>query len=740
MANSSYFPRQDVREIDKNPAWYKEHGLYFEQVYMNLRNNNDKMNLEYNSYNGKTEANSIKHLVSTYGKANRSKYISYRLSKTKLDGIVGEFLKMPLNNTIKTINSDAVTNKMRRFDFLNGAMHVKKALEKVKTYGVDVMQGVEIPDKDDPTAFSKMKFKDKNETIMQILLTSISKEIRLKSKLSNNLQDTTLTARCYGRIVVNELTGDMDYVPIDPRDRICIEYDRDPFLEQSPMMGSVQRMPVHKILTTFKLTKEERDKLDDIRKNPNNYLGSEYRNRYSYQAGEFCADVMHVEWLGVRPKYSKTTPTTERQRFVDESSTERVSDISANEYEENQAKYDKLQAKGKLKITTEWEEDMYELVQIGHDIIPEYHQRRKPFINRDEDTGKILNFSYFGMVFNKVDGDTVSLKDVCDNYDTIFDTIMYQILREANKAKGKLIVYDRAGLPKKTTVKNVLYNALNDSFIDYDSSAAGNMSGKDLSINQIFKEIDLGMSDSFSSLVALKNDIRNELDLITGINDARQGNAPASSTVTNNMQNLESSRTITEPLFYYFTKFSEKVMHGLVETGKLVWGIYQPNKARMILGDEKYGFMKATSSIAFQSYNVSLVNPRWEQAIMDRMRQMAEFSLNAKELRPIDVLDLEMKETLTEKREMLRKAWEEIDSSRRAQAQENNKVNSEQALASQQAQKELMEADREDRQLHDLQKIETKAQADIMVDAAKGESKMTIDQNKFDNESGNNEQ
>src|ERR1019366_7347754 len=200
-------------------------------------------------------------------------------------------------------------------------------------------------------------------------------------------------------------------------------------------------------------------------------------------------------------------------------------------------------AKGEIdSIATTWQETLYECLLIGHDIRPEKYQRKARFIARDEDTGKILGFSYNGMVFNKVDGKTVSLKEICDPFDNAFDILMYQLLKEINKMKGKVIVYDRAGLPKKQTVKNVLYHASNDSFIDYDSSAAGNMAGKDLSINQIFKEIDLGISGSASTLVQIKNDIVNMLSELTGINPARQGEAPASTTVTNNMQNLESSR------------------------------------------------------------------------------------------------------------------------------------------------------------------------------------------------------
>lgn len=733
---SNLYPRQDIPDAEKeknDKAWYKEH-LYYAETILNLnRTKIAKMNRLYNSYNGITEAESIKYLVSTYGKRNRAKYVSYRLSKVKLDMMVGEWLKMPLNATIKTINAEAVTEKMKKYELMLAAMHAKPELEKLKSVGVDVMEGAEVPDKNDPNAFSKMSFKSKNESVMQILLKQMIKEFGVHEKLSKNMQDCTITSRVWGRNIINDRTGEMNFETYDPRDAIYMEFDRDPFIEKSPIKGVVNRIPVNKILTMFNLSQEDRDKLDAIRRNPNNYVSdSKYRGRYSYHRGEFCADVIHIEWKGVRPKYSKLTPKTNNQMEFDDSYNTYNTDLKASEYENNRKDYDKAEAKGKMKVVTEWEEDLYEGCMIGHDIFT--NLRRKPFINRDEDTGKILDFSYHGLIFNAVDGETISLKEVCENFDNIFDIVMYQILKEINKAKGKVIVYDRAGLPKKTTVKNVLYNALNDSFIDIDSSAAGNMAGKDLNINQVFKEIDLGVSGSFQVLMQMKRDIIEMVDMITGINNARQGQTSASSTVTNNMQNLESSRTITEPLFYYMTKYAENVMNGMIETGKLVYGLYQTNKAKILLGDEKFRFLQITKDIAFARYQAELVNPRWEDQIRQRMRQMAEFSLNAKELRPQDVLDFELSETLADANALLKKAWDDIQKMRQQDNQQKLAVQQQIAGQQSQAQIQMMREDREDRQASELTKIREKGRVDVIVESVKQKGDMIAAQHAFDQE------
>lgn len=711
---SPSFPRQDIPTKDKTAEWYKLHANFAEHIVNNNNSLNQIMDREYDSYNGKSEAGSIKHIVSTYGKQNKTTHISYKLSKTKLDILDGEFLQMPINGVVKTINSSAVTAKTAKYETVLGAMHGKEELMKMKATGVDVMEGMDIPDKEDKSAFAKMNFNDKNESIMQIMLKEISNEIGFHGKLGNNFQDAKITSRCFGRVVLNENTGDMDYNPIDPRRRICVEFEKDPFLKKSPIMGARDKTPINTILTSYKLTDLEREQLYTISKNPNKYTtDTEYRGKYSFVNGQLCADVMHFEWKSVKPKYSMEVHNDSTElNFVEQPT--RIVQIDTTDYEKNKETYDEKIAKGIAKgIIVEWEEEMHEMVRIGHDL--DIMMRPKPFVMKDEDSGKIVNFSYTGLVFNMVNGQTVSMKDVCDAFDVMYDEVMYTIKKEVNKIKGKVIIYDRAYLPKGQTVKGVLYNMANDSFIDINTAANGNMSGLNAQPGNMIKEIDLGLSNSFAALLQFKNEIKKELDDITGINNAREGGAPASATVANNQQNLQASRTITAPLFYYMTKYAEMVSLNLIETGKLVWGLYKPEKARSILGDEKYNFMQATQDLAFQSYKYEIVDPRWEQQIRERMRGIAEISLNAKEFRPMDMLDLELAETLADAKAVLRNSWSAINQARMQQGQQQMQADQQNQQAQQQAQFELMREDREDKQSAKLDEIAAKGLADLAV-------------------------
>src|SRR5690349_11645670 len=141
MTTSTLLPRFDIPEkdkdikTDKGKEFFKQLGTFAESILKSNSVEVTKMDRQYESYVGKSEADSIKHLVSTYGPKNRGKYVSYKSSKTKFDTIQGEYLEMPLNATVRTINHDATSAKMNQRDLLLGAMHAKEALEKIKEAG-----------------------------------------------------------------------------------------------------------------------------------------------------------------------------------------------------------------------------------------------------------------------------------------------------------------------------------------------------------------------------------------------------------------------------------------------------------------------------------------------------------------------------------------------------------------------------------------------------------------------------
>jgi hypothetical protein len=729
MSTIAQFPRQDVSQEEKNtPKWIGQHLDYAEFLLQCYDARKAKASRLYRSYNGRTISNSIRHIVSTYGRKNRVNYVDYRLGKTKLDMLHGEFLLRPMNSTVRTVNADAKSRKLDQAEMAMGAAHSKEAIEKLRENGVDPLNGMDIPSKETP--FAKMSFKDKNEDVMQTIIDAQIKELGMRQKFSDNFRDVTIVASCFGQIVVDPNTGDVDYETFDERDAIYEEVERDMFLDKSPIMGRKKRMPIHKVLSRYSLNTEQRNKLDEIKGDSDKYANnSDYKNRYSYVDGDFCVDVVHIEWVSVTPVVVKKSPATQTQLALNPDKKFFEIEIDPKSYEKNKKKHDKAVERGLYEIEVLYKEDLYEATRIGHDI--DIEGRKKPFTMRSEDApGNIFGKSYTGMLFNMVDGDRVSLQETIENFSNVFNITVYQILKELNRAKGKAIVYDRAGLPKKTTIKKVLYQLANDSFIDWDSSAAGNTSGRNLDISQMIKELDLGLSSSFPQLIALKQDIQNTIDRLSGINENREGIIAASSTATNAQSSIQASRTMTKHMDYATGLFIEKVLTKIAETTKVSWGLFKAEKGEIILGAEKFKFMRATSDIAYSDYAVYLDDGGRFLEVKQQMRLYMEASLNAKEIRPQDVLELELSESLSEAKSILKNSYEVLEKARQEEQGRALEAQSQNAQAQMQGQQQLAQEDREDRQLHDIDKIDKQADADIRVGRAQDSGKSILEDQK----------
>jgi hypothetical protein len=165
------FPDQTIPEIQKTPDWCALHLDYAQDILRSSDYNRTLMDEAYRAYNGEKTPASILWLTKTYGKQNRAKFVSYRPHKTKLQLMVGEFLTRPLAATVETINRDAKFEKMQQMDYYYGAMVAKKELNELKIKaGVDVLEGAEIPDSEGDPAWERLSPKDKEESLMQVIL------------------------------------------------------------------------------------------------------------------------------------------------------------------------------------------------------------------------------------------------------------------------------------------------------------------------------------------------------------------------------------------------------------------------------------------------------------------------------------------------------------------------------------------------------------------------------------------
>lgn len=724
------FPKQDIPEKDKTLEWVKLHLNYAETI-LNRRNNiYSIMSRLYNTYNGIKNADALRFIGKTYGRENKSKFISYRLGRNKLELLKGEYLNQALKPTVTTINSDAKTKKLDEADLVRGALIARKELTKLKEVGVDVLEGMELPEGDPDEVWNSMTFKDKNEHVMQLILENGINELDMKNKLAKNFLDLEITSMCYGKIDI-DLEGNVNYIKIDPRDAIFDEIEGDDFIERAPLKGARYRMTISEILRKYNLTKEQREMLKGLENTGNQNAGTRRATTYQIN-GDLCMDVVHIEWISYVPTYYKLSPKTQKQLELDPTSEFYTIQMDTAEYENNREYYDKLVEKGKLLgIETKWAEDIREAVRIGG-IISLDLGRKKFQPRRVDNPNRVVDMSYVGYLFNTVDGIRISLQQIVENFDSAFDICMYQILKELNIAKGKVIGYNRAALPQKRTMKEIIYDVVNDGFVDFDTSADGNESGRELNLRDLIQVLDIGLSSSFQQLIMLKNDLRQTLDLITGINENRQGDIAASSTVTNAQIAITASKNITTPLFYGMNKFTERVLMKMCEYYKLSYGFFKVEKGKQILGDTQQRFLTVEREIGYQDYGVTIQDGGRYAEMKNKIMALAEVSLNAKEIRLEDLMQLETAESYTEAKNILKNAWKSIQQV--AAEQQQRQIEAQQQMQQQQLQMQQQMAleNREDMQASRIDEINAKTQGQIAIDNNKMGKQMIVDTNNIE--------
>lgn len=733
------YPQTNVLEKEKTPEWCKLFLDYSQDLLRSSDYNRSLMDESFKSYNGIKTPESILYLTKTYGIQNRAKFIPYRAHSTKIKLMVGEFLTRPLNATVTTINRDAKSAKMDQLDFMYGAMEAKQEILDLKNkVGVDIMEGAPIPDGEEDPIFQKMSPKDKEESIMQIILNEQIPSLDLKQKFSNDLLNCSIASMIYGKVERDE-EGETRYISIDPRDAIYEEIDGDTFLEKSPIMGCRQWMSIHDVMRRYNFDTKQLDMLKDISNNPQSYANaSNNRIRYSPNGG-LVVEVIHIEWKSVTASYFKKMPKTVTQLIFDPSEKFIYTEIDAKNYEDNKEWHDSQVQKGKYEIEVRYAEDLWEATRIGGLEKLDINMRRSYFIMRSVDEpGKVLSSSYTGFLCGTVDGKRISLMNEMENWSNIFDIVMYQILKDINKHKGTILGFNTAALGAKNTVKKINYDIVNDGFVTYDTSASGNFHGRDVSLNNILQTHDLGLSQSFGALVQFKNDILVMMDRMTGINNDREGQISASATATNTNSAIQASRTMTEPFFYGVYMYINKTLTKIVESTKITWAFYKLEKGEQILGVSKFKFLKVSQEIGYKDYGVHLEDSGKYAEVKQFMRDQLNASLNAKEIRPEDALAFVWSDIASEQKAILKEGWAKIKELE-GQSQQVQMQNQQQMQAAQlEQQLQLAREDREDRQLNEKDNIILQGDTDIRVNQNKMSDQVIVNQNKFDNENINN--
>jgi hypothetical protein len=713
------FPDQMIPESQKDLEWCKKHITYGEEVYNQRRHRIANIQKNFDKYNGLVQKKEISYITDKYGNTARVEYKAYKLGKTKIDLMLGEWLLQPLSQTVATTNRDAISKKMKSALVIKGAMASRKEIEYLrKSTGMNILEGMEIPQEDDPNLMEKMNPKTKNEYIMQKLIDDYVKREELKDEFYKNVSDVALAAECFGK---NEIQNDGKpiYRRIDPRLAIYEEMEGDTFFERSPILGEVRPMSIHQVLTNYweDLSPKDQKRLKELSKNPESQGNIETGISYEYIEKTIHVQALTVEWYSVRPEYTKISPNAKNP------DDPYKKEMTVEYYEKNKKKIQRDIRKGKYKVKTQYKTDLWEATRIGNEIFTRC--RRKPYQYRNQNNAGDVKSSYTGLGFNTHTGTRVSIQEVLQEVSDLYDTAWYQVTREVYKNRGKVLIYDLGALPARKSVTKLMNEITRDGVLFVNSAADQNRGQRDIDVAGI-KEVDLGLSSSFSGLLQLIAQLEDTADRITGINENRQGQIAASATATNAQSAIRASRTISEPMFYFIRKYIERVMLKLASDIKLSAVFIDTEEAEQIIGTEGMRFLKMSKDFAFDDYGVYITDGSKEADLRNTLLQLSEVALNAKQLRLQDIMKLHLTDTLAESIAVLEKGFEEVE-----RLNQQNAMQQQEQIGQQQQAVQQMETERrEDQQAHEKEMVILEAELENGRAARDAKNTMLLDQSK----------
>lgn len=662
------------------------------------------------SYNGHINESMKTFLEKQYGTQLNVRFVDYRLSRTKMDTIYGEFLQRPLRATVMTTNKDAVDQKRDRIAYLHGLSIAKKSgeLDRLRTMGFDVGGGVDVPVDFDPFS-AENNFKNKAEILANKAVSWQINQNKLKLKLGKNYKDFGIAAECFGKVFINQY-GDLDYRPIIPENALFEEIEGDDFLERSPYLGERIPMTESELLQSFDWTPTEREELKSaFRNGTNDHIGI-YQLPYNNQ---FVIDVFCIEWNFFAASHKKTSMGKGGQKIE--------SFVSDGYYRDNKKKIERESKNGKYEFETRYKEELWEGYKIGNLWFKKIEKKKNVIASVDDPYPAIK--SYTGCLFNTEAGQRVSFYSAMEEAKHQYNMVRWQINRELSKAKGTVLVYDRAFLPrsedgKPMSLNTIITRMINDGIVDVNSAGDGNLSGRQFNPKDMVQQIDLSVSSNLGVLVQIAQNLEQLLDRISSVNDNRQGLAPASETVTNNQSNIALSRTMTEPMNYFFDRFIENVVMRICEYTKVAWYI-NPDRAVKVIGSGGYAFLEEIMDMRWYDYSAMVIDSRKEKDLRDRISMYMQSSLNKGEMTPQTAIKADLQETVTEMIAVVDNGWKEM----KKVMQENEIEKIREQGKNQQQAAATMKENREDEQAHDLEMLRYKLQGSVAENTQKAKDK-----------------
>lgn len=624
------FPDASVPDSKKDEEYHQK---YVEAICNSSFDTNYQ--LEYgllnqlsNYYNGHYTGKEYEFMQEAApGAALPAKWINFNRIKVKVDTLVSEYMERNWRINVEALDKFSINKKTEA----KKDAYMDMVLEKKVRQPLEEQNGIPLPrpdfvpeSKDHLDYYFSHTYKETFERVIEDSLRLVRSSTRMNDRLNQAFRDLVI----YGRSVI---TSDIKGVMPTPRrvDPRCFLYDRnatDDFLSDSSFFGEARYMSLADCASEYGMSKSE---LLEAQKNVNKHMKS------GSPLGQKLTQMLEGSTLGF---------------FDQDGGSSRVLvldacwlDYKTQSYKESKDKYGNIHmklVKPKSSKATKhvdgikiWRRGTL----IGGVILKNWGEIE----NMPRGTKFKETIAPYQCVFpNYIDGRTVSKVEQLQSLQDFKDLTMYNIQLAMSRAGAKGFIYDIAQLPLGWDVESVIHY-LKTAGIAFINSADGEGYGS--SFNQ-FQQIDQTISQSVQQYINISMMIDREMDIISGINDARQGNIQNSSQAVGVTQSaIQRSSMTTEYMFNMFDSFTDRVLTHLAALAKISFG---DESFREMLGDVAVDFIDQNRDIWLHDAGVFVKKAPEVVQNREMFVQMVMAALNSKQLGYAEAMKLMLSEDI----------------------------------------------------------------------------------------------
>lgn len=698
---NSTFPRQKLSLKKKNEKWKHDCVNYIigeGNITSGGKGSNRFQELQtyYNLYNSIFDESDFKRITNPFHVKDGFPATpqDFNIIRPKIDLLIGEETKRPLNFKVIRTSQDAASEMMEKekelvIQYCMQAIQANMSEEEQAQFQQGLQSGEIMP----PEAIAKYMDKDYKDVIENTAyhtLCYLREKLGLDNEFIKGWKDALIAGREY--YYVGVLNSEPYVERVNPQE---FSFDKSPsleFVEDGEWCCRKMRMSISEIYDRYydKLEEKDLNKLSDmINSVPANNYGEHNRQddfnkiRLMFNDNPLTDDfsknhinVWHCCWKSFKKIFYVTYEDENGQIVVD------IADET----------YEPLGTE--ISVEPDWIIEVWEGYRAGQDLFFGIGPIEYQHVSIDNPNSNKL--PYCGAVYSNTNSHPRSLVSILKPLQYMYIVLWYRLELAIARDKGKVVNMDITQIPKSMSITPERWmhylSSVGVNFINpYEEgwNIPGREGGKPAQFNQI-TALDLTMSNVIAEYIQLMDKIEQLAGTISGITAQREGAVSTRELVGNVERSVLQSSHITEPWFWVHNQCKRHVLNMLLNTAKGVWKDTGKKKLNYIFDHGERAFLNMSDKFYYEDMDVFVSDTSKDLENIQKLQQLIQPAMQngASLLEAAEVLTTDNFNLLKQKLTDMQRRQEELQQQQQqAEAQQQQEL---QQMQNEAKQQELM--------------------------------------------------